>query len=267
MLPHISNRPLSVVRCPEGNRKPCFFQKHVGLGLPSGVKSVPIRNPKNGEKEDFLTVDSSDGLVGLAQMGVLEIHPWGAQNDSLDRPDRVIFDLDPDAAIDWATLAETARELRKRIKKLGLESFVKTTGGKGLHVVIPIEAQHEWPAIKDFAHRLVLDMEKRQPDLYVTKMTKATRKNRIYLDYVRNDRESTAVAPYSPRARAGTPVAMPLRWSELDAETLPVFHVSDFANWRSRLRRDPWTALLASKQRLNNKVLSTAGATLPSRVH
>jgi bifunctional non-homologous end joining protein LigD len=267
MLPHISNRPLSVVRCPEGNRKPCFFQKHVGLGLPSGVKSVSIRNPKNGEKEDFLTVDSSDGLVGLAQMGVLEIHPWGAQNDSLDRPDRVIFDLDPDAAIDWATLAETARELRRRIKKLGLESFVKTTGGKGLHVVIPIEAQHEWPAIKDFAYRLVLKLEKEKPDLYVTKMTKATRKNRIYLDYLRNDRESTAVAPYSPRARARTPVAMPLRWNELDAATAPAFHVSDFANWRSRLRHDPWTALLTSKQRLSNKVLRAAGEALPSRAH
>ncbi len=257
MLPHISNRPLSVVRCPDGNSKPCFFQKHVGLGLSAGVNSVSIRNPKNGEKEDFLTVDSCEGLVGLAQMGVLEIHPWGAQNDSLDRPDRLVFDLDPDVAIDWPALAQTARDLRGRLKKLGLESFVKSTGGKGLHVVVPIEPEHEWPVVKDFAHRLVLDMEKEKPNLYVTTMTKASRKNRIYLDYLRNDRGSTSVAAYSPRARQGTPVAVPLRWNELDATKAPAFHVGDFDQWRARLRRDPWSDFLKVRQRLSGKALAT----------
>jgi bifunctional non-homologous end joining protein LigD len=253
LLPHISNRPLSVVRCPNGNSKPCFFQKHIGLGLPAGVKSVPIRSPKSGKTEDYITVDSSDGLVGLAQLGVLEIHPWGAQNDSLSRPDRIVFDLDPDAAIDWTTLAETARGLRSRLKNLDLKSFLKSTGGKGLHVVVPIEPKHDWPAIKDFAHRLVLQMEKEKPDLYVTKMTKATRKSRIYLDYLRNDRGATSVAPYSPRARRGTPVAMPLRWNELDAAKAPVFHVTDFQQWRSRLWHDPWAALLATRQNLSER--------------
>jgi bifunctional non-homologous end joining protein LigD len=263
LLPHISNRPLSIVRCPDGNSKPCFFQKHIGLGLPAGVKTVPIRSPKSGKREDYLTVDSREGLVGLAQLGALEIHPWGAQNDSLDRPDRIVFDLDPDSAIDWATLAETARDLRKRLKKLGLESFLKSTGGKGLHVVVPIEPEHEWPVIKDFAYRLVLEMEKEKPELYVTKMTKATRKNRIYLDYLRNDREATSVAPYSPRAQHGTPVAMPLRWNELDLTKAPAFHVMDFEEWRTRLRRDPWTALLAERQSLSNKAL---GSTLRPKV-
>ncbi len=264
ILPHISNRPLSMVRCPEGDSKPCFFQKHVGLGLPAGINSVSIRNPKTGEKEDFITLNSREGLVGLAQMGVLEIHPWGSQNDSPDQPDRIVFDLDPDAAVNWATLAATATDLRSRLRKLGLESFLKSTGGKGLHVVVPIEPEHDWPAIKDFAHRLVLDMEKEKPDLYVTKMTKATRKNRIYLDYLRNDRESTSVAPYSPRARAGAPVAMPLRWNELDAAKAPSFHVSDFEQWRARLRRDPWAELLAARQRLSDKVLRSAGAGAPA---
>jgi bifunctional non-homologous end joining protein LigD len=263
LLPHISNRPLSIVRCPDGNSKPCFFQKHVGLGLPAGVKTVPIRSPKSGKREDYLTVDSREGLVGLAQLGALEIHPWEAQNDSLDRPDRIVFDLDPDSAIDWATLAETARDLRKRLRKLGLESFLKSTGGKGLHVVVPIEPEHEWPVIKDFAHRMVLEMEKEKPELYVTKMTKATRKNRIYLDYLRNDREATSVAPYSPRARHGTPVAVPLRWNELDLTKAPAFHVMDFEEWRTRLRRDPWTALLAERQSLSNKAL---GSTLRPKV-
>jgi bifunctional non-homologous end joining protein LigD len=251
MLPHIAHRPLSVVRCPDGIGKSCFFQKHVGMGLPDGVKSIPIKNRKTGKSEEYLTVDSAEGLVGLAQMGVLEIHPWGSRSGSLEKPDRIVFDLDPDTAIHWKTLAETAREFKSRLMKLGLDSFVKSTGGKGLHVVVPIKPDHEWPAIKNFAHDLVLDMEKARPTLYVTKMTKATRKDRIYLDYLRNDREATSVAPYSPRARAGAPVAMPLRWNELDAPKAPVFHVSDFAQWHKRLSRDPWEAMLSSKQRLS----------------
>ncbi len=250
LLPYIADRPLSVVRCPEGSSKPCFFQKHVGLGIPSGVKSVSIRSRKTREREDYLTVDSSEGLIGLAQMGVLEIHPWGSHNESLEKPDRIVFDLDPDAAIEWKTLAETAREFKRRLAKIGLDSFVKSTGGKGLHVVVPIRADHEWPAIKDFAHRLALELERENPELYVTKMTKATRKNRIYLDYLRNDREATSVAPYSPRARSSVPVAMPLRWSELNSAKPAAFHVWDFEQWKARLRHDPWDEMLRLKQKL-----------------
>jgi bifunctional non-homologous end joining protein LigD len=250
LLPHIANRPLSIVRCPEGSNKPCFFQKHVGSGLPEGIKTVPIPSRSGGETEDYLTVDSREGLVGLAQMGVLEIHPWGAQNDALDLPDRIVFDLDPDAAIQWTALADAARELRNRLKEAGMESFLKGTGGKGLHIVAPIEPKHEWPAVKEFAHRLVLAMEEKKPDLYVTRMTKATRRNRIYLDYLRNDRGSTSVAPYSPRARAGLPVSIPLRWGELDAPDPPAFHVSDFDRWRSRLRHDRWKDFFDTRQSL-----------------
>ncbi len=255
LLPHIADRPLSIVRCPDGNGKPCFFQKHVGLGLPSGIKTVSVRDRKSNKKEDYLTVDSSEGLVGLAQMGVLEIHAWGSRNESLEQPDRIVFDLDPDVAISWKTLAETAREFKRRLAKMGLVSFLKSTGGKGLHVVVPIRPDHEWPAIKEFAHALALDLEKEHPDLYVTKMTKATRKNRIYLDYLRNDREATSVAPYSPRARSGAPVAMPLKWSELNAAKAPAFHVADFAKWKSRLRHDPWDEMLKNKQELRSGVL------------
>jgi bifunctional non-homologous end joining protein LigD len=250
MLPHIADRPISVVRCPDGIAKPCFFQKHVGMGLPGGVKSVSIRSRKTGKSEEFLTVDSSEGLLGLAQIGVLEIHPWGSHNESLEKPDRIVFDLDPDASIPWNQLADTARVLKARLKKDGLESFVKSTGGKGLHVVVPIRPDHEWAAVKDFAHRVVLELERENPELYVTKMTKAMRKNRIYLDYLRNDRESTSVAPFSPRARTGAPVAMPLAWKELDSVRPPAFHVSDLDTWRARLKRDPWRGLLESKQRL-----------------
>ena len=155
-------------------------------------------------------------------MGVLEIHPWGSKNDYLEKPDRIIFDLDPDESIDWKILGATAKEFRSRLEDLGLQSFLKTTGGKGLHVVAPIRPENEWPAIKEFAHNIVLGIERKNPGLYVTKMTKAIRKNRIYLDYLRNDRGSTAIAPYSTRARSGAPVALPLDWKELNAKTRPV---------------------------------------------
>lgn len=265
MLPHIAGRPLSVVRCPEGNGKPCFFQKHVGRGLPQGVGSVSVASRKSGKSDAYLTVDSIEGLIGLAQMGVMEIHPWGSTNDSLDQPDRVVIDLDPDEAIDWRTLTQAAKELRKLLKELHLESFLKSTGGKGLHVVIPIEAEHEWRDVKDFAHNLVLEMERREPELYVTKMTKASRKNRIYLDYLRNDRDATAVAPFSPRARRGAPVAMPLRWGELDGEEMPRFYVPEFADWRIRLRRDPWKTLATVRQRLPLDALGADSSRAKSR--
>jgi bifunctional non-homologous end joining protein LigD len=250
MLAHVADRPLSVVRCPEGSGKPCFYQKHVGLGLPKGVNSISIPNRKTGKKEEFLTLNTAEGLVGLAQMGVLEIHPWGSRNHSLEEPDRIVFDLDPDSAIDWQTLTTCAFELQKRLQKVGLESFVKSTGGKGLHVVVPIRPEYGWPVIKQFAHNIVLSMEKTDPELYITKMTKAARKDHIYLDYLRNDRESTAVAPWSPRARSGAPVAMPLEWTELKTDKPPAFHVSDFSQWQTRLRRDPWKAMNRSAQQL-----------------
>lgn len=256
MLPHIADRPLSVVRCPDGNSKPCFFQKHVGFGVPTGIKTISVPSRKRQESEDYLTVDSVEGLLGLAQMGVLEIHTWGSRNESLEKPDRIVFDLDPDTAINWKTLAETARVFKRKLAKLGLESFLKGTGGKGLHVLAPIRADHEWPAIKEFAHELVLEMEREHPELYVTKMTKVTRKNRIYLDYLRNDREATSVAPYSPRARSGAPVAMPLRWSELNAAKAPAFHVTDFDEWKQRLQHDPWREMEKVKQRLAGQALS-----------
>ncbi len=259
MLPHVVDRPLSVVRCPDGIGKPCFFQKHVGMGLSKGVNSVSIANPKSGEKEDFLTVNSAEGVVGLAQMGVLEVHTWGSRNESLEMPDRIVFDLDPDTAIQWKTLAASAEELRDRLKKLGLQSFLKSTGGKGLHVVVPIKAEYGWPVIKEFAHRLVQSMEKDNPKLYITKMTKAARKNRIYLDYLRNDRQSTSIAPFSPRARSGVPVAMTLDWKELKSDRVPVFHVTDFEDWKARLRHDPWKEMESTKQRLSGDALRTLG--------
>ncbi|MGH9590852.1 MAG: DNA ligase D, partial [Terracidiphilus sp.] len=150
----------------------------------------------------------------------------------------------------WKTLAQAAQDVRSVLNQLRLESFLKSTGGKGLHVVVPIDPEHEWPVVKDFARNLVLDMERQKPELYVTKMTKASRKNRIYLDYLRNDRDATSIAPFSPRARRGTPVSTPLRWNELNGEKMPRFFLTGFTEWRGRLRTDPWKTLGTARQRL-----------------
>ena len=253
MLPHIANRPLSLVRCPEGAGKPCFYQKHVNHMLPKGIGSVDVPDKKTGKLEAYITLDTEEALIGLAQMGVLEIHPWGSQNDDLEHPDRLIFDFDPDESLPWTTLCEAAAEARKRLKKLDLEAFLKLTGGKGLHVVAPVQPTLNWTELKTFAHNFVLAMERDNPTLFLTRMTKSARVGKIYLDYLRNERGATAVAPFSPRARLGTHVSLPLPWSALKEKTRPVFSAHDFPEWRGRLRSDPWKAMPTLKQRLNLK--------------
>jgi bifunctional non-homologous end joining protein LigD len=251
ILPQIINRPLSLVRCPEGSTQPCFFQKHTSPTLPPGIETIQVPDKKTGKPEPYITLSTREALAGLAQMGVLEVHPWGAQNDDLEHPDRIVIDLDPDEAIGWPTLAAAAKETRALFKKLGLESFLKSTGGKGLHVVVPIVSDHEWSTIKQFAHAVALQLEKQRPELYLTKMSKAARKGRIFIDYLRNERGATAVAAFSPRARAGAPVSIPLSWSELDQPKRPIFKVADFHQWQTRLKRDPWIKLPENKQRID----------------
>jgi bifunctional non-homologous end joining protein LigD len=250
MLPYIADRPLTLVRCLDGSGKPCFYQKHKNEMLGSGFSSVDVVSRRTGEHEELISLSTTAAIIELAQIGVLEVHPWGSKNDALEFPDRIIFDLDPDQAIDWRTLAESAQQVRERLKAAGLKSFVKSTGGKGLHVVAPIVPEHSWPDVKDFAHNLVLVMEKESPKLFLTKMTKAARMGKIFLDYLRNDRGATAVALFSPRARIGLPVAIPLSWNELDATEPPSFHVSDFDTWKQRLSRDPWKEMLRLRQSL-----------------
>ena len=250
MLPHIGGRPLTLVRCMNGSSKPCFFQKHANETLPPDVESVDIVDKKSGKPEPYITLSTPEALVELAQLSVLEIHSWGSKNDSLEKPDRIVIDLDPDAAIDWKTLGSAATEVRKRMKSAGLECFLKTTGGKGLHVVAPIRPEHDWAVVKDFAHRMALAMEKDNPSLFLTLMTKAARKDKIYLDYLRNERGATSIAPFSPRARDGASVALPLSWSELKLREMPVFRVSDFGGWKKRLRDDPWDGMLKKAPRL-----------------
>ncbi len=247
MLPSISDRPLSIVRCPDGTGHQCFFQKHVNNTLPPGIGSVDVAD-KNGKVEPYITLSTQQALAGLAQIGVLEIHPWGSTNQDLEHPDRIIIDLDPDTSIPWPILAAAALEVHANLKKLNLESFLKSTGGKGLHVVIPIEPKHDWPTVKTFAHNFAIAMQKQNPSLYLTVMTKSARKDRIYIDYLRNERGATAVAAFSPRARPGMQVSMPLAWSELKQPDRPNFSVANFPEWQPRLRRDPWKTLPTTHQ-------------------
>jgi bifunctional non-homologous end joining protein LigD len=222
--------------------------------LPPGIGSVSIAD-KAGKREPYITLEGKQAtpetLTGFAQLGVLEVHPWGSRNTDLEHPDRLIFDLDPDESLPWSTLAAAAAEVRKRLRKAGLESFLKLTGGKGLHVVAPIQPKISWENLKAAAHTFVLSMERDHPELYLTKMTKSARAGKIFLDYLRNERGATAVAPYSPRARLGTHVSLPLPWTALKESRLPVFSVTGFPEWKTRLRSDPWKSLPSTAQRLD----------------
>lgn len=246
ILPHIANRPLSIVRCPQGSSKPCFFQKHSTDSLPSAIESVMVKDKKSGKAEPYITISTPEALAELAQLGVLEIHPWGAKNDDLEHPDRIIIDLDPDPSISWLTLASSAKAVRRLFEAIHLESFLKSTGGKGLHVVVPVAPKHEWAAIKQLAHEMALKLVREEPQLYIAKMSKAERKERIFVDYLRNERGATAVAPYSPRARSGAPVSLPLPWSALEASERPHASVANVKEWNSG--RDPWARMVRLEQ-------------------
>ncbi len=229
MLPFAANRPISLVRCPQGRSRACFFQKHDAGSFGDAVHKVPIRE-KDGSTEDYLYVDDADGLVACVQMGTIEFHGWGSSNATLGKPDRLVFDLDPDEGLDFGDTKTAAEHLKNQLAELGLVSFPMLSGGKGVHVVVPLTPQAEWPAVKDFADRFARALAGAEPERFVATMAKAKRKGRIFIDWLRNQRGATAVMPYSARARAGAPVAAPVSWSELrDIETAARWGVRDGA--------------------------------------
>ncbi len=250
VLPHLKGRPISMVRCPQGREKKCFFQKHLKDQLPKGAHAVPIRE-KNGV-EDYVVIDTLGGLVSLVQMGVLEVHLWGCTEKDIERPDRIVMDLDPGPGVEWGQVVEGAVRLRQKLESLGLQSFVKTTGGKGLHVVVPIAPGPGWDAVKAFTKVLADSIVAEGPEQYIATMSKAQRTGKIFIDYLRNGRGATAIAPYSTRSRENATVATPVSWEELEAGINPQgFTVRTLPERVKALGEDPWARLLNMRQKLN----------------
>ena len=247
MLPHVALRPITMVRCPTGRQQNCFYQRHAGAGVPKQIERVRVP----GFDNPYLFIRDLPGLIALVQMGVLEIHPWGVTVERPDRPDRMIFDLDPGEGLGFDAVVAGALDVRARLDRLGLASFVKTTGGKGLHVVLPIDPVRPWPEVKAWAKAFSERMAADAPDLYLIRAAKAERTGRIFIDYLRNDPTATAVGPYSTRARPGAPVAMPLPWDALVPGLDPAaFSVRTVAGLLARQGDDPWALLAETVQRL-----------------
>jgi bifunctional non-homologous end joining protein LigD len=227
-------RPISIVRCPQGRAKKCFFQKHDSGTFGPHVLHIPIRE-KDGSKEDYLYFEDSAGVVACVQMGTIEFHGWGAKVADVEKPDRIVFDLDPDEGLDFGLVKKAAKDLRRHLADMGLQTFPLLTGGKGVHVVVPLTPRAEWPAVKDFAQRFALALAEAEPDRFTAALSKAKRKGLIFIDYLRNQRGATAIMPYSARAREGAPVAAPINWEELDdMASGHVFTVKDAAKLLER---------------------------------
>lgn len=239
MLPHIKGRPLSLVRCPEGVASQCFFQKHRTRGLPKALKSITVKE-SDGERAEYIMIDSAEGIVAAAQVGGLEIHIWGSRGDNIERPDRLVFDLDPDPSVGFADVRRAAREFRELLDAMKLASFPLVTGGKGVHVVVPLQRRHQWPEVKGFAKGLALRVAEVDPARFIATMSKAKRKGRIFIDWMRNERGATAIAPYSARAKAGGSVAMPVTWDELEGMDRADAFTLRTAKQRIASGRDAW---------------------------
>lgn len=252
LLREINNRPVSLVRCPEGISGGHFFQRHPWQGLEGKVSSIETQGDEG--KEKFIVLKNREELINVVQFGAIELHPWGAKAKDLDAADRIVFDLDPDPTLPFAVIVEAAKVVRHTLENLGLESFVKTTGGKGLHVVVPLNPTSPWSIVKPFARAIAVDLAHRVPEAFTANMAKARRRNRIYMDYLRNDRTATAVAAYAVRARPGLGVAWPLAWRQLTDELDPqAFTVPGITP--KMLEADPWKDLASTKQRLSAAAL------------
>ena len=253
ILPEISGRPLSLLRCPQGVGKACFFQKHHGQGLGDAVRAVPLEQ-KSGT-EDYVYIDDVDGLLQLVQMNTLELHPWGATVADPEHPDRLVFDLDPGDGVNWTQIKAAARDIRARLQETGLESFVRLSGGKGLHVVVPLQPKADWEQAKAFCESFAQALAQHAPDRYVATMSKAKRNGVIFIDWLRNARGATSVCSWSLRARASAGVAVPLRWEELGRVAAADAFPLDKALARAkRLKGDPWEGITTLEQ-----VLPTLG--------
>lgn len=260
ILPHIKDRPLVLVRCPGGQGKECFYQKHPGAGMLESLRQISI--PEKTKTEKYVIVDDVSGLISLVQIGTLEIHAWGSRADKMETPDRLVFDLDPHPQVPWNKVVQGARQVRHFLQELGLESFVKITGGKGLHLVVPIDRRHDWDEAKAFCKDVADLIVMAAPNHYTANMAKAARGGKIFIDYLRNGRGATAIVPYSTRARPGAPVSVPLTWDELSPRIhSDQFTIRNLAKRLASLIRDPWAEIASTRQGLTGplKKLRTLG--------
>jgi bifunctional non-homologous end joining protein LigD len=221
--------------------------------MPDAVEGVKVK--EKGKSEEYVMISELAGLVALVQMGVLEIHPWPARADKLERPDYLVFDLDPGEDVEWRSVAEGAKELKDRLEGVGLTTFLRTSGGKGLHVVVPIQRRNSWDELKQFAKSVADSMTRDAPDRYIATMSKAKRRGKVYIDYLRNQRGATAIASFSTRARSGATVAAPLGWDELTSRTRAnMYTISNLPKRLDRLSRDPWEGFFSTRQSLTRVV-------------
>ena len=247
ILPHVVNRPLTIVRCPGGSQAQCFYQKNVSEGLPEAIHGVSIEGKETDRT--YISIKDVKGLVSLVQIGVLEIHPWGSRIDKLERPDRMVFDLDPGEGVSYPGVVEAAFKIRDILDSLGLCSFVKTSGGKGLHIVVPIDRRSGWGEMKLFSKAIADEVVKLEPAKYIATASKAKRKGKIFIDYLRNNRDATTVAAYSTRARKGAPVSTPITWDELSPDLTPnKYNVGNLRARLSSLKDDPWKDFFTTRQ-------------------
>jgi bifunctional non-homologous end joining protein LigD len=259
ILPHLEDRPTTLVRCPEGAHKPCFYQKHVGYWAPESLRQVKIQEKR--KVGEYLVVDSLASLIGLVQIGILEIHTWNSVVKRLEQPDRVVFDLDPGPGVEWAQVIECARVIREALHTLELESFVKTTGGKGLHVVAPLVPGPSWDEASAFAGAVADTVARANPRRYITSMAKAERRGKIFIDYLRNIRGATSVAAYSTRATPQATMSVPLTWDELSTKiTSDHFTIANVPQRMAGLTADPWAAYWRTRQSLPKTTAAPASA-------
>ncbi len=262
IVPHVANRPLSLVRCPDGWKGQCFYQKHADKSVNPAVDRIEV--PEGNGTATYMGARNAKALVALLQWGVLELHPWGSRTPRLDRPDRLIFDFDPDDAIDWKELVTGVGLLRTLLDELGLVGFIKTTGGKGLHVVVPIRTTLDWTQAKGFTKAVADFMVSTFSDRFTATISKAKRTGKILIDYLRNAEGATAIAPYAVRARANAPVSMPLAWEELAGDDVRFDHFN-LRNAEERLakqKRDPWRDFFTTRQTITNAHAKRVGFAL-----
>jgi len=260
MLKYVGDRPLSLVRAPAGVKGHQFFQKHDTGGFPSGFKKIVI--PYTDADDDrYLYVEDTAGLIGGVQMNCLEWHIWGSRRDMVEKPERIIFDIDPDEGLGFEHVKQAATDIRDILGALGLEAFPMATGGKGIHVIAPVGRRMEWPEVKAFCRGFSKTLEKNEPNRFVAESRKAKRVGRLFVDYLRNERGQTAVSPYSTRARTGCPVAVPVSWKELETlDRANGFSLNDAAERAQNKKHNPWPGYFDAKQPITKAMLTAVGA-------